>query len=285
MPLDPNRLKKLREGSVTPSFETVARIGEIGLSGLIGETVRDHDTSGLDCIENPETRKAFEQSFRTTDAVYKPLGLEQPTLMEWMDKGVNFLGIAAKYERMQSAGFEPEILITAHLGIDDTTALFKEKTFDNSVPKNPLREFEAVAWGMLDIGLRPEDWEAMDIPHAGQPVVASTGHTTTWTFGLITGSRMPQLPGDQVHAVCPTVSQYLRLQLGRIQEGRIPVDGVNATSGDNQYYSTWLDTTGFDCDTDWGVYGSWNERNGIVHVNHEYVGDILAGIGYRDVIW
>ena len=184
--------------------------------------------TGLEKITDPEVREVFERSLETTKAIYAKgqrfRGLDVPSYELFTNLDIARLG--ERFQDMKSKDLEPQVLITPQLSKQDTISLFSDRTKDDNV----LRQ------GGLWVNDKITDtiWDELNVPHANQPTL-TTPDGTVWTVTLISGTQKPQNPktshDDLAARNIPllTISQYTRLQLGNIQEGRPPVDSKTQT--------------------------------------------------------
>ena len=180
--------------------------------------------TGLEQITDPEVREVFERSLETTEAIYAKgpnfRGFDVPGYGEFTD--VNFAYLGEQFQRMKIKDLEPQVLITPQLSKQDTISLFSDRTKDDNV----LRQ------GGLWVNDKITDtiWDELNVPGANQPTL-TTPDGTVWTITLTSGTQKPQnlkMSHNDLKAMnvpLLTISQYTRLQLGNIQEGRPPVDG------------------------------------------------------------
>ena len=180
--------------------------------------------TGLEKITDPEVREVFERSLETTKAIYAKgqrfRGLDVPSYELFTNLDIARLG--ERFQDMESKDLEPQVLITPQLSKQDTISLFSDRTKDDNV----LRQ------GGLWVNDKITDtiWDELNVPHANQPTL-TTPDGTVWTITLTSGTQKPQnlkMSHNDLKAMnvpLLTISQYTRLQLGNIQEGRPPVDG------------------------------------------------------------
>ncbi len=226
--------------------------------------------TGLEKITNPEVREVFERSLETTKAIYTKgpnfRGFDVPGYGEFTD--VNFAYLGEQFQRMEIEGLEPQVLITPQLSKQDTISLFSDRTKDDNV----LRQ--GGLW--VNDNITDTIWDELNVPGANQPTL-TTPDGTVWTVTLISGTQKPQNPktshDDLAARNIPllTISQYTRVQLGNIQEGRPPVDSKT---------QTWLSGT-FNAGAT-APCGRWGgPRGGLVLVDWLGVGDRVGYLGSR----
>ena len=225
--------------------------------------------TGLEQITDPEVREVFERSLETTEAIYAKgpnfRGFDVPGYGEFTD--VNFAYLGEQFQRMEIEGLEPQVLITPQLSKQDTISLFSDRTKDDNV----LRQ------GGLWVNDKITDtiWDELNVPGANQPTL-TTPDGTVWTITLTSGTQKPQnlkMSHNDLKAMnvpLLTISQYTRLQLGNIQEGRPPVDGNT---------QTWLSGT-FSAGAA-APYGLWRPGDGQVFVGWSGVGRRGGDLGSR----
>ena len=216
--------------------------------------------TGLEQITDPEVREVFERSLETTEAIYAKgpnfRGFDVPGYGEFTD--VNFAYLGEQFQRMEIEGLEPQVLITPQLSKQDTISLFSDRTKDDNV----LRQ------GGLWVNDKITDtiWDELNVPDANQPTL-TTPDGTVWTITLTSGTQKPQnlkMSHNDLKAMnvpLLTISQYTRLQLGNIQEGRPPVDG-----------NTWTWLSGTFSAGAAAPYGFWDPGGGQVDVYWSGVG-------------
>ena len=184
--------------------------------------------TGLEKITTPEVREVFERSLETTKAIYAKgqrfRGLDVPSYELFTNLDIARLG--ERFQDMKSKDLEPQVLITPQLSKQDTISLFSDRTKDDNV----LRQ--GGLW--VNDNITDTIWDELNVPGANQPTL-TTPDGTVWTVTLISGTQKPQNPktshDDLAARNIPllTISQYTRLQLGNIQEGRPPVDSKTQT--------------------------------------------------------
>ena len=225
--------------------------------------------TGLEQITDPEVREVFERSLETTEAIYAKgpnfRGFDVPGYGEFTD--VNFAYLGEQFQRMKIKDLEPQVLITPQLSKQDTISLFSDRTKDDNV----LRQ------GGLWVNDKITDtiWDELNVPHANQPTL-TTPDGTVWTITLTSGTQKPQnlkMSHNDLKAMnvpLLTISQYTRLQLGNIQEGRPPVDG-----------NTWTWLSGTFSVGAAAPCGFWSPGGGRVSVSWAGVGDRGGILGSR----
>ena len=229
--------------------------------------------TGLEKITDPEVREVFERSLETTKAIYAKgqrfRGLDVPSYELFTNLDIARLG--ERFQDMESKDLEPQVLITPQLSKQDTISLFSDRTKDDNV----LRQ------GGLWVNDRITDtiWDELNVPGANQPTL-TTPDGTVWTITLTSGTQKPQNPktshDDLAARNIPllTISQYTRLQLGNIQEGRPPVDG-----------NTWTWLSGTFSAGAAAPFGRWGPGLGQVDVGWNGVGRRGGYLGSRQLTW
>ena len=180
---------------------------------------------------------------------------------------VNFAYLGEQFQRMKIKDLEPQVLITPQLSKQDTISLFSDRTKDDNV----LRQ------GGLWVNDRITDtiWDELNVPHANQPTL-TTPDGTVWTITLTSGTQKPQnlkMSHNDLKAMnvpLLTISQYTRLQLGNIQEGRPPVDG-----------NTWTWLSGTFSAGAAAPCGRWLPGVGQMYVDWDGVGGRGGSLGSR----
>ena len=225
--------------------------------------------TGLEKITDPEVREVFERSLETTKAIYAKgqrfRGLDVPSYELFTNLDIARLG--ERFQDMKSKDLEPQVLITPQLSKQDTISLFSDRTKDDNV----LRQ------GGLWVNDRITDtiWDELNVPDANQPTL-TTPDGTVWTITLTSGTQKPQnlkMSHNDLKAMnvpLLTISQYTRLQLGNIQEGRPPVDG-----------NTWTWLSGTFSAGAAAPCGLWNPGLGQVRVYWLVVGSRGGYLGSR----
>ncbi len=229
--------------------------------------------TGLEQITDPEVREVFERSLETTEAIYAKgpnfRGFDVPGYGEFTD--VNFAYLGEQFQRMEIEGLEPQVLITPQLSKQDTISLFSDRTKDDNV----LRQ--GGLW--VNDNITDTIWDELNVPGANQPTL-TTPDGTVWTITLTSGTQKPQnlkMSHNDLKAMnvpLLTISQYTRLQLGNIQEGRPPVDG-----------NTWTWLSGTFSAGAAAPYGNWNPGSGQVCVSWDGVGARVGILGSRQLTW
>lgn len=229
--------------------------------------------TGLEKITDPEVREVFERSLETTKAIYAKgqrfRGLDVPSYELFTNLDIARLG--ERFQDMESKDLEPQVLITPQLSKQDTISLFSDRTKDDNV----LRQ------GGLWVNDKITDtiWDELNVPGANQPTL-TTPDGTVWTVTLISGTQKPQNPktshDDLAARNIPllTISQYTRLQLGNIQEGRPPVDG-----------NTWTWLSGTFSAGAAAPCGRWLPGVGQMYVDWNGVGGRGGSLGSRQLTW
>ena len=229
--------------------------------------------TGLEKITDPEVREVFERSLETTKAIYAKgqrfRGLDVPSYELFTNLDIARLG--ERFQDMESKDLEPQVLITPQLSKQDTISLFSDRTKDDNV----LRQ------GGLWVNDKITDtiWDELNVPHANQPTL-TTPDGTVWTITLTSGTQKPQnlkMSHNDLKAMnvpLLTISQYTRLQLGNIQEGRPPVDG-----------NTWTWLSGTFSAGAAAPCGGWGPGFGQVFVGWGVVGFRGGGLGSRQLTW
>ena len=227
--------------------------------------------TGLEKITTPEVREVFERSLETTKAIYAKgqrfRGLDVPSYELFTNLDIARLG--ERFQDMESKDLEPQVLITPQLSKQDTVRLFSDRTGDNNV----LRQGGLWAYETITDTI----WDKLNVPDANQhQPTLTTPDGTVWTITLTSGTQKPQNPktshDDLAARNIPllTISQYTRLQLGNIQEGRPPVDG-----------NTWTWLSGTFSAGAAAPCGYWNPGFGQVRVSWNGVGYRGGGLGSR----
>lgn len=229
--------------------------------------------TGLEQITDPEVREVFEQSLATTEAIYAKgpnfRGFDVPGYGEFTD--VNFAYLGEQFQRMEIEGLEPQVLITPQLSKQDTISLFSDRTKDDNV----LRQ--GGLW--VNDNITDTIWDELNVPGANQPTL-TTPDGTVWTITLTSGTQKPQnlkMSHNDLKAMnvpLLTISQYTRLQLGNIQEGRPPVDG-----------NTWTWLSGTFSAGAAAPCGYWDPGYGQVRVSWNGVGSRGGYLGSRQLTW
>ena len=225
--------------------------------------------TGLEQITDPEVREVFERSLETTKAIYAKgqrfRGLDVPSYELFTNLDIARLG--ERFQDMESKDLEPQVLITPQLSKQDTISLFSDRTKDDNV----LRQ--GGLW--VNDNITDTIWDELNVPGANQPTL-TTPDGTVWTITLTSGTQKPQnlkMSHNDLKAMnvpLLTISQYTRLQLGNIQEGRPPVDG-----------NTWTWLSGTFSAGAAAPDGFWNPGYGQVVVGWYGVGFRGGGLGSR----
>ena len=229
--------------------------------------------TGLEQITDPEVREVFERSLETTEAIYAKgpnfRGFDVPGYGEFTD--VNFAYLGEQFQRMEIEGLEPQVLITPQLSKQDTISLFSDRTKDDNV----LRQ--GGLW--VNDNITDTIWDELNVPGANQPTL-TTPDGTVWTITLTSGTQKPQnlkMSHNDLKAMnvpLLTISQYTRLQLGNIQEGRPPVDG-----------NTWTWLSGTFSAGAAAPCGRWLPGVGQMYVDWNGVGGRGGSLGSRQLTW
>lgn len=286
MPLNPDRLDKIRAGNEPSSTQTRRRLGATGIERVVLEaksnTHNDLASRSLEAIDDLYTRLAFDKAFTITDEIYADICPLPPTPEEWVRAGINFVDLADEYEYMQSEGLKPELIIAAQLSKQEAIDLFKIKAASSS---NIL-----MYNGLYIDGNISDVWQEIDTPYSTQPI-ARTG-TTDWTMLLVDGRETAENRGishvelyyqnGYCSARTIAISQYLRLQLGRVLDNKLPIDTTDFGS------ASWLKgeySVGYVHAMPFAPYGQWDSSTNRVSIRG--CADICNWpfLGERTAVW
>ena len=236
--------------------------------------------TALDQISNPETKRAFEDSFAATERLFSRLDLAVPTAEQCADCGINMIALGDEYDRMQNAGLEPEIILSPNLDLASWHELYR------GMQEDPLvNSYGELKDGGLVIGdMVASLWDSLLILPAGVQTVTMPRHriepTNTelnWSLRLIPGAlKSTNTNVDHGHnnAIHPTVGEYLSLQAAHILSHRTPVDG--------DADGVWLSGRSVTGQAPIGVWGPSSGRVGLFTTNTS-VKD--ATLGTRMPVW
>ena len=255
-----------------------------GLSVVIKSAINEAKAAGSEgfsdfsAMKSPETQQAFEVSFSAAEEFFKLANITIPTPEDCVEAGINFGLLGAIYERMESGGLKPALVLAPNLDVSGWYEVYKRLV--------DLKSVTACGW-FDGVGLKispfvAEHWAELTEPTAGVPIISSPSSMQQWSLRLIPGTPEPtmgQVSYSHNQSVHPTIGEYLTLQGTILQAGMEPIDGFQTFTWLSGEHSTHNNTSRF------AAYANWTDSIGHVNVNYTDVTQKSFRIGARLPEW
>ena len=234
---------------------------------------------GFDAIANPDTREAFGNTFNLEETLFERVGLTVPHAEVFTEAGVDFVELAAKYEKMLNDGLEPAVVIAPYHGSLDTWKnLYNALAKDSSSTITQRHSNNGI---MVDGGVESQ-WTRLDsLPINAYPTAVTNGysHDIPWTIRVIPCSEAPSkfnINYRADNALHPSIAEYLTLQATRAQSGKKLIDTRSYT---------WLKGIIPVAGANFALYGNSVESSGTINIGYIDEDEELDTVGSRHPQW
>lgn len=245
MPLNPDRLEKLREQNIEASAETLQRIddksrlGDIALSNIHDQVPYIAHSHQLDTITSLEMRAAFATTFIETNFLYDRISIKIPAPDTFAEHGFDFTRLAGIYETMQANGLLPQVIIAkADLTFEEAGALYDNLRTDSAIRSDLTKKRRPFVCS----GKIHKDWsESNQAYQAPSPAVYTP--SGAWTLRIIPGNYIKYHAEEAdyfgrssaidmktgLQHKHPSISEYLTMQACLIQANKSILDDNSTT--------------------------------------------------------
>ena len=271
--------------------------GDVAVDGLatllIQQAQHDRDNqqgdSALNKIANPETRKAFQEMFLAEESLFGRIGVEVPTPDKLEEALFNFEDLAEIYERMESDGRDPHVVLTPH----GRTEEFWKEIYSNLAndPSTPLEGNGLVVDNIVqaqwpNVSALPTGKYYNHLPTfmTGPPEDQQSLANHGWTLRIIpgtppTGQQGVPFPFTRVDHM--TASEYLTLQATLFESAK------NRAWNEGQFgMGTWLEAGYADDQNEpYALVGASNYRQSHVSLEFQQIAASYAQHNIRRAQW
>ena len=216
-------LKHNQERGRTFDIASAGDIGVQSLAEIIKSDTIEAKSSGtaslasFELINNAETRRKFETSFSAAEELFSRIHHTIPTVEQCANAGIDIAALGANFDRMQSEGLEPEIVLSSP-NIDPSSWRVLYKSLARDIEARSFSPLRSCALFLPETVTN--HWDDITALPSDVPVIPTVEEKLIWSLRLVPTADKALSKGTDYefdHAVHPTVSEYLSLQAIRLQ--------------------------------------------------------------------